>query len=261
MAELIFLGTGAADWTMENKVPGKEFRRNSAALLDRKLMLDCGGLGGAYILDFREDFGDKTLYDDVTDILITHNHGDHVDAGTVRKLADEHPRHVWCDKAVSERIGEHPNITYTLLKPFQEVVCGAYRVMPILANHDIVADGENYAFHYIIETPDGKKLLYATDGAWFLRPSWQEMKQHKFDLAVLDCTVGDFHDWRVFEHNTIPMLREMVQEMNNVEMMNENGKIIATHLARTLHEPHEVTAEILKKFGMETAYDGLKVLF
>ena len=94
-----------------------------------------------------------------------------------------------------------------------------------------------------------------------MRPSWQEMKQHKFDLAVLDCTVGDFHDWRVFEHNTIPMLREMVQEMKNVEMMAENGKIYATHLAKTLHEPHEKTAEILKAFGMETAYDGLKVQF
>ena len=257
MAELLFLGTGAADWTMEDKVPGKEFRRNSAALLDKTVMLDCG----SYIFDFLQDSGDETLYDNVTDILITHNHKDHVHAESVRALADKQPIRVGCDKAVMEKIGAHENIAYIKLSPFHKVQMGAYIVTPILANHDNVADGENFSFHYIIETPDGKKLLYATDGAWFLRPSWEEMKQHKLDLAVLDCTVGDFHDWRVFEHNTIPMLREMVQEMNNMEMMSENGKIIATHLARTLHEPHEVTAEILKEFGMETAYDGLHVLF
>ncbi len=257
MAELLFLGTGAADWTPEDKALGKEFRRNSAALLDRKVMLDCG----SYVFDFLEDSEDKTLYDGVTDIFITHNHKDHVDAEAVRNLADAHPVRVGCDKAVMDKIGKHKNITYIQLKPFCAVTCGDYRVMPVLANHDNVADGENFSFHYIITTPDGKKLLYATDGAWFLRPSWQEMKQHKFDLAVLDCTVGDFHDWRVFEHNTIPMLREMVQEMNHVEMMADGGKIYATHLAKTLHEPHEQTEEILKEFGMETAFDGLNVSF
>ncbi len=257
MAELLFLGTGAADWTMEDKIPGKEFRRNSAALLDKTLMLDCG----SYIFDFLADNGDSALYDGVTDILITHNHKDHIDADSVRKIADNHPIRVGCDKAVMEKIGRHENITFIKLMPFREVQMGEYSVMPLLANHDIVAMGENFAFHYIIETPDGKKLLYATDGAWFLRPSWQEMKQHKLDLAVLDCTVGDFHDWRVFEHNTIPMLREMVQEMKNVDMMAENGKIYATHLARTLHEPHDITAAILKEFGMETAFDGLNVTF
>jgi len=58
MAELLFLGTGAADWTMEDKVPGKEFRRNSAALLDKTVMLDCG----SYIFDLARAFWIITLF-------------------------------------------------------------------------------------------------------------------------------------------------------------------------------------------------------
>ena len=42
-------------------------------------------------------------------------------------------------------------------------------------------------------------------------------------------------------------------------MVAENGVIVASHLARTLHKPHEETKEILQKAGMLTAYDGMLI--
>jgi len=57
VSEILFLGTGAADWFIEEK--GDFFRRNSAALLNGDLMIDCG----AHIFDFRESFGESDLYD------------------------------------------------------------------------------------------------------------------------------------------------------------------------------------------------------
>lgn len=255
MSELLFCGTGAADWEISQR--SGFFRRNSAALLNGELMLDCG----KDIFDFAESIGNESLYDTVTDIVITHNHYDHVNPQSVLKLAKQRKIRVGCDEAVAKLIGKHQNIEYILFEPFKTFSLGKYEIIPLLANHDIVAHNNCYSFHYIVKTPDDKKLFYGLDGAWFLRPSWNEMIKHKFDLMVFDCTVGDFHDWRIFEHNTIPMLRDMTKEITEQQLLTTNGNFVASHLARTLHSSHEETAEILKEFNMITAYDGLNILF
>ena len=255
MSEMIFLGTGAADWNLAMKNEGF-FRRNSSCLIDKKLLLD----PGAHIFSFIEDFNMPDLFDDLTDIIVTHFHSDHINKESVLRLAENRSLRVGCDKRTMEHIGEHPNITYTLFKPYIEYNVGDMIVTPLLANHDIVADGENFAFNYYIETKDGKSIFYGLDSAWILRPTWEYLKKKKFDAFVFDCTVGDKDDWRLFEHNTIPMIRKMVEEINAKELMKEGGKLIASHIARTLHKSHEDTAEILEKINMITAFDGMKVL-
>lgn len=87
------------------------------------------------------------------------------------------------------------------------------------------------------------------------------MKRHRFDAMVFDCTVGDMDDWRLFEHNTIPMLRMMIKEIRHRDMVKENGVLIASHLARTLHGTQEQTQESLKPLDMLVAYDGMKISF
>lgn len=255
MAELLFLGTGAADW--EIKARNGFFRRNSAALLDRKLLLDCG----AHIFDFAAETGEPNLYGGVTDILITHNHSDHVCPASVHAVAAGRKVRVLCSAAVRRLIGEDSAIEYLPLTPFTPCEMGGYRIMPVLANHDVVVTAEDAAVHYIIQTPDGKTLFYGLDGAWFLRPSWEEMKKYRFDLMVLDATVGDRADWRIFEHNTIPMLRMMAEEIKSRDMVAENGLLVASHLSRTLHASPEETDAIMRRFGLLTATDGLCLAF
>lgn len=255
MSEILFLGTGAADWDINEK--SGFFRRNSAALLNSDLMIDCG----AHIFDFAEDFADSTLYDGVTDIMITHNHYDHFNRESVLALAKKRKIRVFGDAQIEEALAGAENIEFIKVVPYSEQKIGRYLVIPMLANHDIVADGDKFALHYIIKTPDGKTLFYGCDGAWLLRPTWNKMLEYKFDVMVFDCTVGDSDDWRLFEHNTIPMLRTMLKEVREKEMIKEGGKAIASHLARTLHVSHEETAKILEKLDMLTAFDGMKIEF
>ena len=255
MNEILFLGTGAADWDIQNK--GEYFRRNSAALINGELLVDCG----KHIFDFAESVNEKDLYKNVTDIVITHNHWDHFCKESVIKLAQTQKIRVGCDKQIRNVIGEHPNIEFVVFTPFETKKIGRYEVTPLLANHHIVADGDAYAFHYIINTSDGKTVFYGLDGAWFLRPSWEEMKKYKFNVMVFDCTVGDKADWRLFEHNTIPMLRMMIEGIKQADMVAENGMLVASHMARTLHGSHEETKRILEEINMLTAYDGMKLVF
>ena len=255
MDEILFLGTGAADWEIENK--GVFFRRNSAALINFELMVDCGG----HIFDFAESINEDNLYKNVTDIIITHNHSDHFCKDSVIKLAEARKIRVGCNKQIRDIIGEHPNIEFVLFTPFEAKKMGKYEVVPLLANHQMVIDGDACAFHYIINTPDRKKIFYGLDGAWLLRPSWEVMKKYKFNLMVFDCTVGDRDDWRLFEHNTVPMLRMIVEGIKIADILEDNGMLVASHLARSLHDSHEQTKKILKEINMITAYDGMKLIF
>jgi len=255
MDEILFLGTGAADWNIKEK--GDFFRRNSAALINCELMIDCT----EHIFDFAESIGDDDLYNNVTDIIITHNHSDHFSKEALIRLAENRKIRLGCTKEIKDIVGDHPNIEFILFAPFETATIGDYEVIPLLANHQMVICGDACAFHYIINTPNGKSIFYGLDGAWFLRPSWEVMKKYKFSLMVFDCTVGDKNDWRMFEHNTIPMLRMIVEGIKTADMLDDNGMLVASHLARTLHTSHEETNKILEKIDMLTAYDGMKLVF
>lgn len=252
---LLFLGTGAADWKMEHKEAYPDFRRNSAALVNDDLLIDCG----AHIFDFAQSCARPDLYDRVTDVLITHGHSDHFRAESVLRLAEKQKIRLICDRDTRKKVGEHENITFLHLSPCKRRKIGGYNVTPLLANHMEVTTQTKKAYHYIIKTPAGKEIFYGLDGAWLLRPSWQEMLKHRFDLMIFDCTVGDRDDWRLFEHNTIPMLRKMVAEIREKDLVKENGYLVASHMARTLHVSHEYTARVLAEMGMIAAYDGLQL--
>lgn len=252
MDEILFVGTGAADWVLHES---QDFvRRNASVLVNEDLLVDCG----PHIRHFAGTFHAQ-VFDKVTDVLITHDHKDHFCLETFLTLAQRQKIRLACDGYIRELVGEHPNVQFVSVRPYRAFRLGKYHVMPVLANHDVVQKGERQACHYIIRTPRRKKIFYGLDGAWFLRPTWEEMQKHKFDLMVLDCTVGDQRDWRAFEHNSIPMLRMMTEEIRRQEMLRKNGVMIASHLAKTLHLPHEETEKILSEIGVQTAYDGLKL--
>lgn len=250
---LLFLGTGAADWSQPEK--DGFFRRNAAALLNGTLLLDCGPM----VWDYAETH--PGVLDDVTDVLVTHDHDDHLDVRTLWRLAAVRRIRVACDGFARAMIGPHPAIDFVPVVPFVPFTLGGYTVMPVTANHDTVQAGVRQACHYIVKTPDGKTVFYGLDGSWFLQPSWEEMRRHRFDVMVFDCTVGDRDDWRIFEHNTIPMLRMMVREIDAQKLRAPGGRIVASHFARTLHAPHDETARILHAFGVTAAVDGMELTF
>ena len=253
MSKLTFLGTGAADWDINNKTA--EFRRFSSALVDDNLLID----PGPHIFDFASDFKDAYFFDNVTDVIVTHSHRDHFCPETVKKLAEKQKIRLGCDIHVQKILGEINNVECVIFEPYKKTVIGNYEITPMWANHHM-DDLSEVAFHYIIKCGE-KKVFYGCDGAWFLRPTWHEMKKHRFDVMVLECTVGDSHDWRIFEHNTIPMLRMIKEEIDVQKLVKEGGKVFASHMARTLHESHAKTSEILEEIGVIAAYDGLEIEF
>ena len=251
--KIIFLGTCAYDYSprLQSDLKDKfdfDARRSSSMLIDGSILVDCG----THTLNSLDIAGVE--YSDITDVVITHLHCDHFDPKNIAVLAKNRhtPLNLWVRNDAA--VDEIPNVAINRTHLFEPAVlpCGA-RVTGMLANHDETA----FPQHLLIEK-DGKSIFYGCDGAWLLNKTYYHLGKRGLDLAVLDCTMGDYDgDYRIGEHNSIKMLRAMIPSLKTVRAVDEHTKIYFSHLAPSLHAPHKETELIANGIGASVAYDGL----
>lgn len=222
--KILFLGTGAADWTV-NDINNSEYRRNSSALIDETLLIDPGPNVLEAIKTFNVDISK------IKNVIVTHSHGDHYNPDTVEAL-------------------ENMGAEVIRFKSMEEKQVGKYKISAYKANHGTCED----SVHFIIE--DGnKKLFYGLDSAWLLYDEVQAIINKHIDLAVLDATIGEVPgDYRIFEHNNLTMIRQM-----KLTLQKYVDQFIISHMARTLHTNHKELAALMQKDDILVAYDGFIV--
>ncbi len=250
--KLTFLGTGAADWDRPDE--SGMMRRFSSALLDGVLMLDAPATALELLAPDAP----------VQAVLLTHSHRDHFCLDTLsalaarRKQRGEPPLAVYVESGWAEAVsGGH--IQVCPLKPLEPFQAAGYEVLPLPANHIAAFPGEQ-PVHYRISR-GGRALVYATDGAWMPYAAVAALREREpFDALVIDATIGDGHedDYRVFEHNSLPMVRMMAQSLLATGQLKAGGRVYLTHLARTLHPPRAELEAALRPPYL-AAYDGLTV--
>ena len=256
--KLQFLGTGAADWNIRARRDGEFFRRFSSALVNRDLLID----PGPHIYDFAEQNGTPGMFLGVTDIIVTHSHGDHYVPETVARLCREadHPIRLWGSAAIFRKLEGLAPEEMPLLCPLETLTAaqvGGYTVLPCRSNHGFLMEGEQ-TFNYIVS--DGERsFFYGTDSGWIMYDTWLAIKKAKPNAVVFECTLGDvWGDDRVFGHTSIPMIEIMLRTMRDQHGTADDCKFYTTHMARTLHGSHEALRERLAPLGVTPAYDGFE---
>lgn len=220
--KITFLGTGAADWSPKKPETG-EHRWLSSALINDDLLIDPGPSVPDAIKRYNIDVK-KIKY-----IIITHRHGDHFNEETLKMLCDSGA------ELVEFSAGEERKV-------------GKYTVKALQANHPTC----NTTVHYIIDDGE-KRMFYGLDGAWLLMPEVDAIKESRVDLAVLDATIGNKKgDYRIFEHNNLKMVIEMKETLSKYV-----DRFVISHMARTLHDPHDILSAQMEKEGILTAFDGM----
>lgn len=253
--KLQFLGTGAADWKLEEHKNFPDFRRWSSAIIDGDLLID----PGPHIFDFSESFRLPNIYDGVKNIIVTHSHGDHFNTETVKKLFDLNPDiKIYGDLAIGIKLKDDPkcqNIDFVEIKLLEETQVGDYCIVALPGNHtDVTIETVR---HYSIEK-NGKKLFYGTDGGWLTCIEWNYMRNRKYDTMIFELTIGDVPgDYRIFTHTSTAMLKIMLETVRNQNGVARDGKIYVTHMARKLHPDHNTLHESLKPMAVTPAYDGM----
>lgn len=220
--KILFLGTGAADYDVEDK-NDVGYRRNSSALIDGKLLIDPGPCVPDAIGALGVDVS-KIKY-----IVNTHHHSDHFNEDTL---------------ALLDGVGAK----FIELLDGEERPLDGYTVRALCGNHSIPVQ------HFIID--DGKsRIFYGLDSAWLLYSEVAEIKEQGVDFAVLDGTVGFIEgDYRIFEHNDMNMVIEMSKTLKN-----HAKRICISHMSKALHTDHQTLAERMKAHEIEVAFDGWEV--
>lgn len=242
--ELLFLGTGAADWAWH---PAEEVRYDTSGAIRRtsSLLLD-----GKYLIDPAPEayfFASEVLKLDLSGlqgIFLTHRHKDHLCYESLKKFieAADEPVRFYCHETTVPYLELDDDMQKRLIicpvKAGQTVEVGDMKVLILSANHTGYAPGE-VPVHYVFEKGD-KRFLYGLDGGWYTCDTWDILLETKLDMAVVDGTVGGAKtDYRICSHNTLAMIELLVASMKECSILKEDSRIVLSHLARTLHGPNE----------------------
>ena len=255
--ELLFLGTGAADWNISKRVDGEFFRRFSSALVDDALLID----PGPHIFDFAEKNGTPELYRNVCSVAVTHSHGDHLNAESVKRLAAAGGLTVYCDPAVEKKLRDAgvSGVDFVPLTPFESVTTpDGYEIIPCRSNHGPYLPGEN-TLNFIIKKGD-RSFFYGLDSGWIMYDTWLRIKKERPNAVVFECTLGFCPgDDRMFGHTGIPMIEIMLETMRAQHGPADDAKYYTSHMAMTLHGTHEELVRQLAPLDVTPAYDGMRI--
>lgn len=261
--KLKFLGTGAADWNIEDYESGKFHRRLSSVLIDGDLLVD----PGPNIFHFAETEGTPDMLDGVKNIIVTHSHGDHFCPETVKKLCYGKDVALWADpvclKVLKNALGEDvcSGICFheTHVRQPEPYRIGDYEIWSLTANH-FSGDPEEITRLYLIGK-GGRMLYYGCDSAWIPTDSWYVIKYQPINVMIMECTCGTLapNDWRIFDHNTVEMLELMLTTFRKYNYFAPDVRYYISHLSKTMHTDHETLSEDMKKLGVTPAYDGLEI--
>ena len=249
---LVLLGTGAADhdWSRFGE-PG--VRGSTSSLLNGHILIDCGATGLRNLQRNGIDFGA------IDTLLVTHSHSDHFQPDQIAELARTpgrpKPFRVY---AAPEALAQLPDAGFDKreLAPGLRFPSGECNVTALPANHLTDIPGEQ-AYHFLFESAAGT-LLYALDGAGLTKPERLLIDGIKFDWIVIDCTMAEEGDWRIFEHNDRTVVRHLLATFRNRGMIDETTRVVLDHLARTLWPEDAKTVQAkADEIGAEAAFDGM----
>lgn len=255
----LFLGTGAADWHINSTIKRSdgEFRRNTSILINDSVLVDCG----PDVLDAMNEFSVNPGL--ISDIFITHSHKDHFDVESLKNVrlmqAKDAIVNIWADKHVLSQIEGVEGFVFNEAIVGVTIKIAGLDVTPLSANHP-VNHSKECPLHYIFVSKESQ-LLYAIDGAWLPSDTWYRLRDFRFDSIIWDATVGFVSgDWRIYEHNSIEMVRLMLKSFSEQDMLSADCKIILSHFSKELCPKHDDMQKMLAHDNIIVSFDGMRFM-
>lgn len=258
------LGTGGADGIPSffarsefsdkaRQLAGKDIRTRSGAVVDETLKIDFGPD------TFAQSAAQGVDPSRWTDILVTHSHFDHFDAGLLQYClppfvteAEPVPAihgNGEVRKLLRSAIGDL--LPFKPLESFVTETAGGFAVTPIRAYHKLEEDSLNL----IIER-DGRRLLYACDTGVYQEETWSFLKGTLLHAVVLECTDG-FNPSDYWGHLSCDEVIAVTNRLRELACLDEDSKVITSHHAASGMATHAELCDYLEPHGINVGYDGM----
>ncbi len=256
---LTLLGTGSADgWPNPHCACGScsraradgVLRGQTSALLDGRLLLDCGPetpqaaqRAGLDLTRLRH-------------VLVTHAHPDHCSPAFLlfRSWVSREPLDVLGPPDVVEQA--RPWVAPDSPVRFLPVRAGdrhrlddAYDVRVLAARHG----GPGACVLYDVAGPGGR-LLYATDTGPLPEATVAALRDARLDVLLLEETFGD-HTGHGTDHLDLPSFAEQLRRLRRVGAVTDRTEVVAVHLSHRNPAPAEL-ARRLADWGARAVPDG-----
>ena len=270
--KLKYLGTAAAEgfpalfcnckYCREARaLGGKNIRTRSQSLINDDLLIDFPADTYHHFLTHGIE-GDRIKH-----LLITHAHSDHLYSrdlfrhyGCYAHDMRVQTLELYCSSYTASTLEENiPNVQVNVLKAFETVEIGSYRVTPLPARH-MTKEGE--PFNYVIEQ-GGKTLLYAHDTGYFFDEVFDFIKENeiKFDMLSLDCTNVDIPIPDTGSHMGFPNINRVVERLREIGAVGKNTFVCVNHFSHNGNPLHAHLCERAAEYGYFVSYDGCEIEF
>ena len=285
---MLFLGTGAAELVpnpfcdcglCQRIRAGQELpRKRSALLVDSELCVDFG----PDVLAASQQY-QAPLYN-LTDILITHTHGDHlaIDNINVLTMTETGCRHIclwlspegvaWMEQyrqAVRplhrgcsglDELIEKGRLSIEAFTPYRWQNVGNARVFPVVSNHP-GCHPEEFSLNYVIEK-NGKRLLYAADTGLYSQENLDALKNFGCDTVVMEGTYGSWIMDKSISHLTCDSYIENAENFVAAGIAKPDAKFFVTHINQCHsfnHAEYQAYMSAHSKLNITVAHDGMIV--
>lgn len=264
----IFCNCGTCTYARENG--GKNIRTRSQAVIDGRLLIDFPADTLAHCYSHGLDLTK------ISDCLITHTHADHLYLEDLHmrlpgfsNLGKENAFTLYGSAGAMEVVNQYlakkfedsKGIVETRpLELYQETVVGDFKVTALKAWH-----GEaSFPVFYIIENPEGKRLMYGNDTNYFFDEVWAYLEKNpaRLDFVSLDCTAANVPEMRYVGHMNLKDNVRVRDRLLDIGCADEKTIFCANHFSHNGDSVlYEEFAEIAAKESFLTSYDGMIVEF
>ncbi|MBO5702869.1 MAG: hypothetical protein J6S71_10565 [Clostridia bacterium] len=269
--KLKYLGTAAAEGfpalfcnckycNEARALGGKNIRTRSQSLINGDLLIDFPPDTYHHFLTHGIK-GDEIKY-----LLITHAHSDHLYQRDLFRRYGCYAHNMgtpmlelYCSARTASALeGDIPNVHVNIIKAFDVIEFGAYRVAALPARH--MPGGE--PLNYIIES-EGKTLLYAHDTGYLFDEVFEfiEKNNFRFDMISLDCTNVDIPIPDTGSHMGFPNINRVIEKLGSFGAINDNAIICVNHFSHNGNPLHEHLCNRADEYGYLVSYDGFEVEF
>ena len=276
-----YLGTAAAEgwpavfcrckYCLEaQRLGGKNIRTRSQAIVNDDLLLDLPPDTYMHKLMNNLDLS-RVKY-----LFVTHFHMDHfypqelTVRGSVYSLEMISPElEIYCAQETYDyfrrcadwEIDENSDsaMHWHILKPFETVEAGPYRVTPLPANH-MTPSHQPFVYH-IVDTREDKSVFYMHDSGYYFPEVWDYLKAQKkpADLFSFDTTLGYEDCGFKSTHMGAPEVIRLKEELEALGIVDKHTQCVMNHFSHNGHLLYDELVELAAPHGIEISYDGMKL--